>query len=572
MTRRIAVAIALVLLAATGCLRAQLPGELAVPIRFNRYHDQAEINALLDRYQKAFPELARVETIGRSHEGRPLRLITLMNPATGKERDKAAMYIDANVHGNEIQGAEVCLYTIAYLLENHGKQERLTRLLDERVFYILPSVNPDGRDYWISQANTPSSSRSGLRPIDNDRDGLADEDGPNDLDGDGSITMMRQHVGHGGTHKIDPADPRFLVRVGADEDGDWIILGSEGIDDDDDGQLNEDGPGGYDLNRNNPTDWQPEYVQFGAGAYPFSEPETRAVGDFLRAHPNIASLQSYHNAGGMILRGPGAANLPEYPRADVQVYDELGREGERILPFYRYMILHKDLYTVHGGFVNYAAEGLGIISFTNELWNDSQRFQTRETGPDDRKDFNDLVMMGSHYHDWKPFQHPRYGAIEIGGWTKDSGRVNPPFLLEETCHRNTAFTLNQAEHMPKLRFLEAGLEDLGEGLRRVTVAIRNDELIPTRTVQAAANLIGLPDFLELSSPEPFDCHAAAELLGREPELRRRPHLLDRKRLRLEDGLGSRQTRRFEWLVSGPGPFVVEFRSEKGGRQVIPLAP
>ena len=111
--------------------------------------------------------------------------------------------------------------------------------------------------------------------------------------------------------------------------------------------------------------------------------EPRAIGAFILAHPNIAGVQSYHNAGGMILRGPGAANLPEYAAEDLQVYDELGRNGEYMLPYYRYMIIHKDLYTVHGGFVNWTAEGLGIISFTNELWNDGQYNQKPEPAPTD---------------------------------------------------------------------------------------------------------------------------------------------------------------------------------------------
>jgi hypothetical protein len=64
--------------------------------------------------------------------------------------------------------------------------------------------------------------------------------------------------------------------------------------------VNEDGAGGYDMNRNWPADWQPEWIQGGAGPYPLNWPETRAIGDFLLAHPNVAALQSYHNAGGMM--------------------------------------------------------------------------------------------------------------------------------------------------------------------------------------------------------------------------------------------------------------------------------
>ena len=94
------------------------------------------------------------------------------------ESDKAAMFVEANVHGNEIQGGEICLYTIWYLMENYGRIEEITRLVDERVFYIVPTVNPDGRDYFLH--GTGSGSRTGHVPVDSDGDGLFDEDGDDD--------------------------------------------------------------------------------------------------------------------------------------------------------------------------------------------------------------------------------------------------------------------------------------------------------------------------------------------------------------------------------------------------------
>ncbi|MFT7617847.1 MAG: hypothetical protein ACI97A_001486 [Planctomycetota bacterium] len=539
-------------------------------ISFNRYYTHKEIGELLQKFKKTWPEFVEVESIGKSFQGREMWLLTLQNKQTGGEFDKAAMYIDANIHGNEIQGAEVCLYTIWYLLENYGKIERVTKLVDQRVFYIAPTVNPDGRDYWLAKANTSSSSRSGQRPIDSDRDGLFDEDPPNDLDNDGNITRMRKKVEKNGTHKIDPDDPRFLVRVKPGKTGPYILLGSEGIDDDGDGRLNEDGPGGYDMNRNNPADWQPNYVQRGAGPYPFSEPEVRSIGTFFYAHPNIASVQSYHNAGGMILRGPGADYVPDYPRADLRVYDAIGKDGAKILPFYRYMILYKDLYTVHGGFVNFAAETLGIISFTNELWSESQRFQSADRDRSDRVKFNDLVMMGSLYHDWKPFKHPVYGDIEIGGWTKESSRVNPRFMLEETCHRNAVFTLNQAEHMPTIEMTAEVIPGPTPATTTVRVVLENKELIPSRTALAAQKKIGLPDFLAIRSMSQADVVAASELSGPSHNEKRRAIIKDMSRLRLESGVGSKAKRTFEWILTGRGPFVISYKSEKGGKKDITL--
>ncbi len=241
--------------------------QFKVKIDFNRWHDVPELHTDMRRLQKAWPKFLKLESIGKSYNGQDIVLMTINNPDTGPETDKAAMYIEANIHGNEIQGGEVCLYTIWYLMENYGRIDEITSLVDDRVFYIIPSVNPDGRQYFME--GTGGGARTGHVPVDDDNDGLYDEDGPNDLNGNGVIEQIRKYVPDKGTHRISHLDKRILERVPFDEKGDYILLGSEGIDDDGDGRINEDGPGGYDPNRNWATDWQPKYIQSGAMEYPF---------------------------------------------------------------------------------------------------------------------------------------------------------------------------------------------------------------------------------------------------------------------------------------------------------------
>ena len=296
-----------------------------------------------------------------------MRVLTVRSLARGPVSSRPAMWVDGNVHGNEVQGSDACLYLAWYLLENYGKVDRVTELLDRVSFFILPTVNPDGRAWWFNHPNTPSSSRSGKAPRDNDLDGLVDEDGPNDLDGDGELLQMRIRDPEG-RWRVSRDDPRLMERVGPGEKGEWTLLGQEGIDDDGDGRINEDGPGGYDMNRNWPSFWMPDFIQYGAGEYPFSYPEPRAIGDFILARDNIAAVQSFHNSGGMILRGPGIESFGSYPSGDVRIYDQIGADGEAMLPFYRYMVIWRDLYSVYGGFVTWTYEHRGIISFTNELW------------------------------------------------------------------------------------------------------------------------------------------------------------------------------------------------------------
>jgi hypothetical protein len=358
--------------------------------------------------------------------------------------------------------------------------------------------------------------------------------------------------------------------VGRDEKGDYTRLGSEGIDNDEDGRINEDGPGGYDMNRNWPSGWRPNYVQYGAGEYAFSYPETACVGEFILDHPNIAAVQSYHNAGGMILRGPGAKERESfYPRSDVAVYDEIAKTGERILPYYRSMTIWKDLYTVHGGFVNWTSEGLGIISFTNELWANAQYYYGKEgdwPGAEQRLKFGDLLQFGELWVPLKPYDHPTHGEILIGGWNQYASRVPPIFMLEELCHRNFAFTMYHADQMPKLSFSRVEVKALDPGIWEVTVEVDNAAAIPSISSVAASKKIGARDQVSLRAAEGGNARVLAsgtlnDWLSRSMTLTKRQP----ERIWVERGVGSYGQRVFRWIVEGTGSIGLEYKSQKAGR-------
>jgi len=482
--------------------------QFKVKIDFNRWHDVHELYDDMRKLEKAFPDFLTMESIGKSYKGLDIMLMKINNPATGMEMSKAAMYIEANIHGNEIQGGEVCLYTIWYLMENYGRLEGITKLVDERVFYIVPTVNPDGRQFYME--GDGGGSRTGHVPVDSDNDGLYDEDPSNDLNGNGVIEQIRKYVPGEGNYRISLEDPRIMEPVAFGETGDYVMLGSEGIDDDKDGRVNEDGPGGYDPNRNWATNWQPNYIQGGAMDYPFQLPETRAVSDFLVAHPNIAGLQSYHNSGGMILRGPSAESTGAYPRSDISFYDELGKNGARILPFYRYIVIWSGLYTVYGGSIDWSNDGLGIPSFSNELWSGRQYFTSTELAEEQqdpnspinrsmsRYFFDDHLEFGDQFIDWQKFDHPEYGEVEMGGrWKKTLGRLPPRFMNEELCHRNSAFTLYQAEEMPKMEIGETVVKKISGDVYRVWIDLTNPKVTPTITARAADNNVVRPDLITL---------------------------------------------------------------------------
>jgi hypothetical protein len=546
-----------------------------VEIAWNRFYDLDALYAHFDRLVAAYPTYVRSEVIGRTIENREVRVYTLNDPATGKDTEKPAMWIDGNVHGNEVQAGEEVLYTLWYLLENRSTNAEIGKLVAGSAFYLCPSQNPDGRAHWFERAHNASSSRTGVQPWDDDDDGLFDEDPANDLDGDGMITRLRKYVPGQGTHRMDPDDPRILDPVPANDEGkkgDWVMLGEEGIDDDGDGRINEDEVGGYDMNRAWPSMWQPEHVQFGAGPYPLYWPEARSVATFILAHSNIAALQSFHNAGGMILRGPGAESYGEYERDDVRVFDELGKAGEKMLPFYRYMILWKDLYTVYGGFATWGYEGLGIISFTNELWNSEQQWGDGKNKPDPKQAwfFDDKLLSGAGFVDWHPFDHPFYGKVEIGGFRKDYGRVPPTFMIEEMLHRNAMFNISHAKAMPLVTINDATATALGDGLLAVDVVFRNLHAIPTRTAHAAKHKIGEPDAFTIAGKD-IEILAGGFRTDRwRPE---RITLAEREPARLlrENGIGSREDVRVRWFVRGKGDrAVVSWQGEKARDQSLEI--
>jgi len=554
--------------------------QFTVKIDFNRWHDVPELHAEMKRLRKAWPEFLTLTSIGKSHDGFDIMLMTINNPDTGPESDKAAMYIEANIHGNEIQGGEVCLYTIWDLMEHYGRIDNITRLVDERVFYIVPTVNPDGRQYFMEGEG--GGARTGHVPVDDDNDGLYDEDGPDDLNGNGVIEQIRKYVPGKGTHRISHLDSRILERAPSDEKGDYILLGYEGIDDDSDGRINEDGPGGYDPNRNWGIDWQPNYIQRGAMDYPFQLPEARAVNDFLMSHPNIAGVQSFHNAGGMILRGPGSEQQGRYAPGDVAVYDELGRNGERMLPFYRYIVIWSGLYTLHGGFTDWTNDGLGIISFANELWSTEQYFTSQElkkqqddpNSPITRRlssyFFDDHLEFGDQFMEWEEFEHPEYGTVEIGGaWRKTRGRLPPRFMNEELCHRNMAFTLYQADEMPMITIGETEVEHIGEDVFKLWIDIVNPKVAPTITVKASQNNVVRPDLLMLDGRN-VEIISASWIDNKEVQRYRREvtELIDQhdlNRIMIRSGHPGKTTRTIQYLVKGSGEITVIYDSVKGGK-------
>lgn len=534
-----------------------------VAMSWNRYNDHAGITEICKKIAAAYPDLVKLESLGKSFKGRDIWCLTITDFKKGDPNKKPGMYIDGNIHSNEVQGSEFSLYTAWYLSESFKDTKFVQELLAEKVFYIVPTINPDGRDSYFHEPNTASSPRSGVLPVDNDRDGLVDEDGYDDLDGDKEILIMRRKNPNG-RYRADPTEPRRMIQVGADEKGEYEILGLEGKDNDGDGVVNEDGyTFEYDPNRDWGWGWQPNYIQGGAFKYPFSLAENRAVMEFVMKHPNIAAAQSYHNAGGMILRGPGdPTDLVTYNPQDVQVYDQIAKKGEELIPGYKYMVVYKDLYSAYGGELDWFYGGRGIYTYSNELWTPYLMFNkdaTRDPQDNSSFQFDRYLLLKDAFVDWHEFDHPQYGKIEIGGFKKNFGRAHPGFLLESDAHRNMTFTIYHCYHTPKLNIDTLIEKDLGDGLKQVTAVISNTRLMPTHSSQDLKYKIEKPDYISLTGAKVLAGMIVDNAdLNITTEQRNDPATIAVKNI---PGLGVVTVR---WIIEGGGSYKVTVESQKGG--------
>jgi hypothetical protein len=559
--------------------------KITVPLRFDHYYTYEQVGEALRALHAAYPDLTTVDEVGKSEEGREIWAMTINNPKTGPALSKPGVYVDGNIHGNEIQAGEVALGVLNRLLVLYGSNPQITELVDRNAFYVIPVVNVDGRYHFFHDANTADSSRSFRIAKDDDHDGLIDEDGPDDLDGDGNICTMRKRDPFG-RYKTDPEEPRLMVPIKAEEKGEWTLLGDEGIDNDGDGRINEDEAGYVDGNRNWAFNWEPPYVQSGAGDYPFEAAGLRAIAKYILDRPNIIVVYAFHNNGGMYLRGPSAKAEGPMNASDVGVYDVLGKNAEKIVPGYRYLVVWQDLYTTHGDFTDFTYNHVGAYSFVGELFITNTEIYHDAGKPSqgpgavnvptdsererERLKFSDNVVQGDLYKPWKPFKHPQYGDIEIGGWVKMSSRLPHPFMLNDLVFRNASAVLFAAAQTPQISMDVFSIEKIGDALYKVRVRLANAHSIPSMTYAAAQKKTMPRDLLKVSGK---NIKVVAGGLLLDPYQDRVDYKHFKPDIQMLQVPGSGKVE-FQFLLSGEGSVTFDYTSRKAGNlsKTIELKP
>ena len=144
-----------------------------------------------------------------SYEGRDVWLATVTNFETGDPEDKAALWVDGNIHATEVSPTTACMYLLNKLTTEYGNNDDVTRALDTRTYYICPRVNPDGAEWAL--ADKPKLIRSSTRPYPYDEEPLPEGLTREDIDGDGRMLMMRVRDDNGQWKKHSD-EPRLMVR------------------------------------------------------------------------------------------------------------------------------------------------------------------------------------------------------------------------------------------------------------------------------------------------------------------------------------------------------------------------
>ena len=469
-------------------------------LRFDRFYRHEELLALLDGFAARAPHLFRVETLGTSHEGREIKVVTATNAATGQAIDKPAFWVDGNIHAAELTASTACLYYLHVLEQGYGRDADITRLLDTRTVYICPRINPDGAEWAL--ADKPRFIRSSTRAYPYDEEAI---EGLNveDVDGDGRILMMRVRDPNGG-YKAHPDAPQLMIpRDPAEAGGDYWRVMPEGTLVNYDGveiRVNRDKQG-LDLNRNFPAGWRQEFQQLGAGPFPTSEPEVRAVVAFFVEHPNIGAGVSFHTHSGVILRPFTSEPDENMPAEDLWLYKRFGQKSTELTGYKNISVFHDFKYhpkqVITGG-ADWIYEHLGQFFWTVELWApvreagiENYHFIEwyREHPPED-----DLKLLrwcereipGEGHVDWYRYEHPQLGPVELGGWNKlHVFRNPPPKFREREVQRFPKWLTWQALTLPKLETFLTEVQRLGADTFRVRLAVHNTGYLPTFATQRA---------------------------------------------------------------------------------------
>ena len=463
-----------------------------------------------------------VETIGASTQETLIRVVRAGPPKADAGAVRPMLLVVAGADAGTATGVEVAL-GLAESLAAHPPA-----WLDSLEVAIVPCLNPDA---FASRRPLMDGGRL-PQPTDADRDGRLDEDGGDDLDGDGMVLSMRVRAPAPATRLkatwCDDPDWPGLMRTPDAAKGEaatWALL-IEGRDDDGDGRFNEDGRGGeagggIDLDRQWPASW-PEFED-GAGSRPLQTSETRSLATWCLAQERLVGVLVFGRHDTLTaIPEPGkmevSGNVPQgIAEPDKWIWELLGARFKDVSG-----ITESPRADLRGSFVLWASSHLGLLSMGTPIWvrpdlvKPERRGESVATeqpsgeataradtpaegasqepkGPEAKTDeakwlryFGERAAKGDApgFVAWKPFEHPQLGTVEIGGFVPGARATAPASELPRLIAQQIAFIGECASLLPRLSE-KAWATRLAPGLWRIDARLVNEGRLPTRTSMGA---------------------------------------------------------------------------------------
>ncbi len=473
----------------------------------SKYLDYAELTAQLRAWEKDNPGVVRVGSIGKSAEGRDIPILTI-----GRDPDshRPAIWVDGNMHATELCGSSVALAIAEDVIRIHRKEggvnlpPHMQEVLRQSLFYVVPRMSPDGAEHVLKSGRYVRSS-----PVDARRHkGHAYWEG-HDFDGDGTIGFMRIASEEGELVEL-PEHPNVMVPRMPEDPPPYYKLYPEGRIANFDGRRIPDpyflSDNQYDFNRNFPYSWAPEHEQEGAGDYPGSAPETRAILDFTIAHPNIFAWLNLHTFGGVLIRPLGDKPDDKMDQGDLAVYRQVEAWAKELTGYPTVSGFHEFLYApekpLKGDLTDFAYHQRGALAYVIELWDlftqlgieRKKRFVDVYTHLD-RKDFVALakwdgsVNKGRMFKAWRKVKHPQLGEVEVGGLDIRVGVSNPPYeMIAGVCEKHSAAFLRVASLVPRIDVSVAKRDKIASGHTRVELRVANSGYLASYGLSSAKQL------------------------------------------------------------------------------------
>lgn len=491
----------------------------------SKYYKYDDLKDIILGWTASYSELLKTYSIGQSHQGRDIWVLEISAPTTVPNDEKPGFFIDANTHAEELTGSTAALQIASELLTKYGKDDTITRLLKMTTFYVVPRLNPDGAEIVMTMPFYEYIGNGRYMPGD-------EQVGPGlhyaDVNGDGIIVDMRVPDPNG-EWKISEKDARVMVEREPFEDGGnyYRIIPEGFIENYDGGEILIPRPRDGNLNRQYPYGWGPEGEEYGAGAYPTSEPEAKAIVQFHESHPNIGGALNFHTNAGVILPATHIAGRP-MPLSDTFVIQRIGKVCEKVTGYpllgseddFSFPGAHHRLGTA----TDYLYGQHGIPNFVVEFWDVIKECGIKNApffpfGARSEEDslkllkWSDENLNGEGFLPWTPFEHPQLGSVEIGGWRRIYMFRNPPAgkYLKKACENITVFAFQFSNMLPRIAIENLSVTNEGSGLFKLKAIIVNEGFLSTNLTQRAIDVKASETVkVELTVPQGIELVSGSE--------------------------------------------------------------